>query len=739
MKDIFTYLLDFSVMTSAAILLAILLRPLLKKGPSFIRCILWALVFLRLLVPVGVAELPILERDTMVPPLFEETVSVPAGDVIGESVQTPTGQAPDVQTPTGQEPVVQNPALQSPASGGSAPVTDQNLPQTSQTENIPPVQTETGIDLLFIFSVVWAAGAVVMLGYMLTSNLLLRYRVRNAIVYDSKIRVIDRDCSPFVFGFFRPIIYIPASVNKADWAHIIAHETSHIKRLDHLLKPFAFFVLCFYWYNPLVWAAYILLGKDIEYACDEKTVKRMENSDRKAYSLALLAVSQGENIVFAPPLSFGKVSVKERVKRVMTKRIPVWAVCIAIVICVALSFLTVFTLAAANSNDGSDGNDSLDSADNGDTSSEGEGPVGLPVFSVAYASPAELAGDSLFYDEQGYELIRVSADREVKGFKFIEVLYDDDANPYAGKALYEVASLSPDTPFYAQTDIPEGLGDRGISFEDGNGQTVSYRMMYDSYGNEMTDNSLSLEVIPNHPAEANAGTYLLPLFIKKNPYTLYMEYEDNALTILSDGDFYYRYTWDDKGRLTGEEFPWCHFVYEYDTDGRLALETQIDGYGKTFMRTEYTYNDVGECVDAKVTVDPERRSGRQEHLYDASGRLVTEIQYEDETNEAWRLQYSYDENGNLLQRIRSGAYGDERILYEYDESGKRIKETGVDAWGNLQQYGVYEYDENGLCRWKETVLQGIDAVTTSELIGTVEVTLSEEAYKTVLRLLLEHY
>ncbi|MCH5184475.1 MAG: M56 family metallopeptidase, partial [Oscillospiraceae bacterium] len=158
---------------------------------------------------------------------------------------------------------------------------------------------------------------------------------------------------------------IPASVNKADWPHIIAHESSHIKRLDHLLKPFAFFVLCFYWYNPLVWAAYILLGKDIEYACDEKTVKSMESDGRKAYSLALLAVSQGENILLAPPLSFGRVSAKERVKRVMNRRIPAWAVGLAVVLCASLAVLIIFTVVSADRSEA----DASAGADNSDPSS----------------------------------------------------------------------------------------------------------------------------------------------------------------------------------------------------------------------------------------------------------------------------------------------------------------------------------------------------------------------------------
>ena len=351
MKEIFTYLCEFSIVTSIAILLAVLLRPVLKKGPSFIRCILWALVFLRLLVPVGLLEVPF-EAISLFDSA-EGNVSVPQDE--GASANDAV-----MDDNTVREPVVQVPGVQSPANntipdhGGtvSKPVMDPDVPQTGnepQMENLP--QSEAGVDIFFALSVVWAVGVAAMLCYMLASNLLLRYRVRDAIVYDSRIRVINRDCSPFVFGIFRPIIYIPASVSKADWPHIIAHETSHMKRFDHVLKPLAFVVLCFYWFNPLVWVAYILFGKDIEYACDERTVKSMEGNDRKAYSLALLAVSQGENIVFAPPLSFGKVSVKERIKRVMTRKVPVWAMCLTIIICASLLILAALTPVSGKGSD----------------------------------------------------------------------------------------------------------------------------------------------------------------------------------------------------------------------------------------------------------------------------------------------------------------------------------------------------------------------------------------------------
>ena len=67
---------------------------------------------------------------------------------------------------------------------------------------------------------------------------------------------------------------------------ILAHERAHLRRKDHLWKPFGYLLLCIYWFNPLCWIAYIMLCKDIELACDEKVIKDMSFGDKKEYSLS---------------------------------------------------------------------------------------------------------------------------------------------------------------------------------------------------------------------------------------------------------------------------------------------------------------------------------------------------------------------------------------------------------------------------------------------------------------------
>ncbi len=98
-----------------------------------------------------------------------------------------------------------------------------------------------------------------------------------------------------------------------------------------------------YWFNPLIWAAYILLCRDIELACDERVIKEMSMTEKKAYSETLLSCSVSRRAIATCPLSFGEVGVKQRIRNVLSYKKPAfWVIVIAFVSCaaVAVCFLT---------------------------------------------------------------------------------------------------------------------------------------------------------------------------------------------------------------------------------------------------------------------------------------------------------------------------------------------------------------------------------------------------------------
>ncbi|KJR44320.1 Regulatory sensor-transducer, BlaR1/MecR1 family [Desulfosporosinus sp. I2] len=93
------------------------------------------------------------------------------------------------------------------------------------------------------------------------------------MLIDGNIYEADNLKTPFVLGLFRPIIYIPKGLSEEDKRYIVLHERMYIWRCDHIVKYFAYFILCLHWYNPLVWVAFLLMVTDMEMSCDERVLK----------------------------------------------------------------------------------------------------------------------------------------------------------------------------------------------------------------------------------------------------------------------------------------------------------------------------------------------------------------------------------------------------------------------------------------------------------------------------------
>lgn len=184
----------------------------------------------------------------------------------------------------------------------------------------------------------WCIVAVSLLCASLISYAHLRRQVKDA----RKIRG-GWECegleTAFVLGFLKPKIYIPAGVSDNTRQQILAHERTHLDKGDHWIKLIGFLALVLHWFNPLVWVSYILLCKDIEMACDQRVVQFMDLPERKAYSAALLDCSTHKVHYAACPVAFGEVSVKYRIKSVLSYKKP--AFWISLLGVLAIAFVAV--------------------------------------------------------------------------------------------------------------------------------------------------------------------------------------------------------------------------------------------------------------------------------------------------------------------------------------------------------------------------------------------------------------
>jgi len=308
MTGLFLKFINTSFSASWLILAVLILRFALKKAPKWVRVLLWGIVAVRLICPFS----------------LESALSlIPSTEVIPEQVIS--GPSFDVQT-------------------GIGPVDDRinNYLGTQYFEGVT-VPPNIGHSVMTVLTVVWLIGILLMAAYSLFSCLRLRRNVDTAVLY--KDNVFQSECvgSPFVLGILKPKIYVPFHIHGPAFAHVVAHEQTHIRRKDHLWKPLGFLLLTLYWFNPLMWLAYVLLCRDIELACDEKVIQELGNEERANYTQTLVACSVDHPMIAACPLAFGEVGVKERVKSVMNYKKPAfWVIVLAILVCAALAvcFLT---------------------------------------------------------------------------------------------------------------------------------------------------------------------------------------------------------------------------------------------------------------------------------------------------------------------------------------------------------------------------------------------------------------
>lgn len=290
MDSLFTSVLEISWQAGLIALAVMAVRPLLRRAPRRAVCMLWLLVALRLLLPARL------------------TVESPV------SLQQP--ESPPIQ------------AYQELRQQEKVYV---SAPPEQRLEMAGPAAAQ-GFALLDQLPAIWLTGVGCMALYMALSLLRMRWRLRAAPrIQDNVYRCTDWS-TPFVLGVLAPRIYVPETVSEQDFPQVLAHERSHIRRWDHVWKPLAFLLLAVNWFNPVLWAAYVLLGRDMERACDEMVLKNATPAQRAAYSRALVACAAQPKMAAVCPLAFGEVAVKERVKNVLNYKKPaLWAVILLVV------------------------------------------------------------------------------------------------------------------------------------------------------------------------------------------------------------------------------------------------------------------------------------------------------------------------------------------------------------------------------------------------------------------------
>ena len=412
MEAAFIKALNLSISAGWLVLAVILLRLLLKKAPKTVSVILWALVAFRLVCPFS----------------FESVLSlIPSAETVPEEILY--SDAPAIQSGI--------PALNSAVN----PVISENF-SPGVAESVNPLQIIT-----FAAAAVWLAGAALMLIYAAVSCLKIKKKIREAVLLRDNIWLCDRISTPFIFGLVRPRIYLPPTVRKEDAEYVTAHENAHLQRRDYLIKPFGFLLLAVYWFNPLIWAAYMLMCRDIELACDERVIKNMGAEEKKGYLSALVNCSAPRRTVSACPLAFGETGVKGRIKSALNDKKPaLWIILLAAAVCAvtAVCFLSDPLSADFDIEDRSWNFTIIQSQENGEviycSENEKEFYPNAEVISLSLSTEDDkrLAVLALSGSSRRKTVIEYSINRRTRGGNIYDLTRDDGASGYAsvGKTEY---------------------------------------------------------------------------------------------------------------------------------------------------------------------------------------------------------------------------------------------------------------------------------------------------------------
>ena len=291
-------LLQMSFSGAILIVAVIVVRAVsINKLPKRTFLALWGIVLFRLLIPFSIPSmLSVYSLMNRSMPVREKVRDMPLSDFI------PAAQ-------TGQIFV-----------GGAAAQTQ--MPQNNMQVSV--------------WSIIWCVGAIVCAAFFVVSYLrwsfgfktslpisntfialwLLEHRLKRPIT----IRQSNRIEAPLTYGIFRPVILMPQKTdweNKQQLQYILLHEYVHICRYDLVTKLISALALCVHWFNPLVWAMYILFNRDIELACDECVIRKFGEGSKSEYALTLISMEEKKSGLLPICNNFSKNAIEERITAIM--------------------------------------------------------------------------------------------------------------------------------------------------------------------------------------------------------------------------------------------------------------------------------------------------------------------------------------------------------------------------------------------------------------------------------------
>lgn len=336
MEQLFIYIFNMSLTAGIMVLAVIFVRLCLRRAPKIFSYCLWAVVLFRLLCPfsfqsefsflglvqggqTGSTGISYLSKDLG----SEDAYGIPGGGA--DTDQWQAGLTSDLASEAGAD---------GEGAAGIGAGRNGTEAQMQAQEKLAAIVQKA----VYAGARIWVAGMAAMVVYSIGTLLKLKRSLRDASLEKENIYTTDRLSTPFVIGMIKPQIYLPAVLQEQEKEYVLLHERTHIRRGDHIFKMIGFLALCVHWFNPLVWAAFFLSGKDMEMSCDEAVLRKLGKEIKKEYSASLLNFATGRRIVSGVPLAFGEGDTGSRIKNVLAYKKPAAAAAVILaVVCIGVS------------------------------------------------------------------------------------------------------------------------------------------------------------------------------------------------------------------------------------------------------------------------------------------------------------------------------------------------------------------------------------------------------------------
>ena len=309
MTDLFLKVLEMSIMGSVVVLATILFRFLLRKRSKRFIMILWAVVAVRLLLPINIQSVISIFNYI---PLHTDAITTQIQEAkVFEYAGADTSAADDISLENSHNDM---------AVYDSSDVHHEAAVTAADSVNAIAIP-----DVKVILATIWFIGFAAVASYTVIRYIMLKIKLKDAVKIDRNVYESDKVSSPFVFGLFVPKIYLPEVLGNTEREYILMHERTHIRHGDWICKMLGTVIVAIHWFNPFVWLSYALYEQDLEMSCDESTVSKMTSELKQAYAISIVNYAKKNNNrkYLVTPLGFSnsrfsKTEVTHRVKNIIS-------------------------------------------------------------------------------------------------------------------------------------------------------------------------------------------------------------------------------------------------------------------------------------------------------------------------------------------------------------------------------------------------------------------------------------